>query len=55
MGNVMRSDWEREEHRAAMERAVSLVRRFGNGTKEIAEMFGVAERTVRRWVAEAEK
>ena len=49
------SGWEREERMAAIERAVSLVRRFGNGTREVAAMFGVSERTVRRWVAEAKK
>lgn len=48
------SDWERRERVERRRHAASLVRR-GAAPSEVARVFGVCERTVRRWVAEAEK
>ena len=48
------SDWERRERVERRRHAASLVRR-GAAPSEVARIFGVSERTVRRWVAEAGK
>lgn len=48
------SDWERRERRERMLHATSLVRR-GAAPSEVARVFGVSDRTVRRWVAEVGK
>lgn len=47
-------EWEREERLARKRHAVSLVLRFGNHPTDVARMFGVSERTIRRWCREGE-